>query len=390
MAWDRRLLGVVAAALAAGCGTPPPDEGPVPVAYPPPGVPTASEWLSAHPAVAEAVRWQVAPPFFVGGLGAPPDAATRSWAQWTDRQRAELDVAAAEAAWWIAGDTAAFEAAVPDPMVNVYFWRAPGATAAQTASGPDMWRLYTALVGWSVAVEIAQATPWRLEDYGPEDLRYLLDSRTMAWRTLDGDFAFGTSFARVPALRRDNLPETAFGSPAVAASWWRSAGGAGAARLEAIATVLEWFRANGTHFLGAGNFEAMESVWQYAGYPPLSRVLEGTTDVRYPEMGHRNWTAGCHGTVGVIAALLRSVNVPVQPIWVGGHELAFFPTEGLYLDHGDDPYSSYVRASSAPILNVLIDESTYAARFTPDPTINLPNPGATVMANIGLAAAQFQ
>jgi hypothetical protein len=75
---------------------------------------------------------------------------------------------------------------------------------------------------------------------------------------------------------------------------------------------------------------------------------------------------------------------------VSGHELVYFPTEHAYLDHGDDPYSADVRASSAPILHVLIDEAVYAQRFSADATVNLNDADEATLANVGLAATQFQ
>ena len=69
--------------------------------------------------------------------------------------------------------------------------------------------------------------------------------------------------------------------------------------------------------------------------------------------------------------MLRAVNIPVQPVWVCGHELAHFMTENLYLDHGDDPYNANVKNSNSPILSLLIDEATYTAWFTSDLTVNI-------------------
>ena len=46
------------------------------------------------------------------------------------------------------------------------------------------------------------------------------------------------------------------------------------------------------------------------------------------------------------------------------HELAYFVTENLYLDHGDDPYNANVKNSNSLILSLLIDEATYKAWFT--------------------------
>ena len=99
--------------------------------------------------------------------------------------------------------------------------------------------------------------------------------------------------------------------------------------------------------------------------------MHGTVDANYPTLGTQHWTAGCHGSVGFLSAVLRAVNIPVQPVWVCGHELAYFITEGLYLDHGDGPYNLNVKNSPSPINSLLIDEATYELWFTTDLTVNI-------------------
>jgi hypothetical protein len=44
------------------------------------------------------------------------------------------------------------------------------------------------------------------------------------------------------------------------------------------------------------------------------------------------------------------------------HYQLYFPTEGLYVDHGDDPYSGYAN----PVTAVIIDEPTYVSWFGPN------------------------
>jgi hypothetical protein len=141
------------------------------------------------------------------------------------------------------------------------------------------------------------------------------------------------------------------------------------------------------HFYGPQTYGNCDAVWQYRGYPPLSRIVTGTTDANNPTLGQADYTMGCHGSVGFLNAMLRVLNIPVLPVWVCGHELAYFPTEGLYLDHGDDPYNLNVRSSTQPISLVLIDEATYAARFDPDPTINVS--AGNGCNSIGLSAQNF-
>jgi hypothetical protein len=123
----------------------------------------------------------------------------------------------------------------------------------------------------------------------------------------------------------------------------------GPSRLATIYNVLQWMRQNMSHFYGQSDFGTCNAVWQYRGYPPLSRIVHGTVDANYPTLGTQHWTAGCHGSVGFLSAVLRAVNIPVRPVWVCGHELAYFITEGLYLDHGDGPYNLNVKNSPAGV-----------------------------------------
>jgi hypothetical protein len=106
-------------------------------------------------------------------------------------------------------------------------------------------------------------------------------------------------------------------------------------------------------------------IWQYYGFPPVSSIIAGTTSAD----GFAHWTAGCHGSLGFYTAVLKTVNIPVRPVWVCGHELAFFPTENLYMDHGDDPYNLNVKNSMKPMTDFLIDEAMYKAWFTNDLTV---------------------
>ena len=89
-------------------------------------------------------------------------------------------------------------------------------------------------------------------------------------------------------------------------------------------------------------------------------------------------------------AALRVLNIPVEPVWVCGHELVYFPTEDLYMDHGDDPYNQVVKASSSPSLNLLIPSATWRARFGSDETVNILDDASPVIAWVGYSAVNFQ
>ncbi len=358
-------------------------------------VPDLGNWLLDHPAVASALRWQFQSPAGGNAYTPPGDADMIAWANWSLSQRDDLAAAYRDAALWLLGGATAPITlpyrGVSEAPINYYGNQSDGGTVMQWTSPADMWNIYIAHVGFSLALETLGKVPWSLATYDALSLRYLLDSSTMGWKLPYGpvSFSLGTyGGANLPALRADNRPKTPFTHPMYVYQWMTASGIIGGSRLESIGAALDWMRHNMVHFYGSDTFGNCNSIWQYKGYPPVSRILQGTTDVAN---GFNHWTLGCHGSVGFLAATLRALNIPVQPVWVGGHELACFLTEHRYLDHGDDPYNAVVRgAPDVPILNVLIDEATYQERFTADLTVNLNSPSAAVLANIGKAAADFK
>lgn len=354
-------------------------------------------WLTAHPAVASAIQWQFQYPAG-GNAYTPPGAADLiAWSAWSPTQKADLDAAYQDAVLWLLGGAATPITlpyrGVSDAPTNWYSPQADAGVAMQWTSPTDMWKLYIAHVGFSLALETTGSVPWSLTTYDAQSLRYLLDSSTMGWELPYGpvSFSLGTyGGANLPALRAHNRPKTPFTHPMWTYQWMKGAGIPAGTKLASIGGVLEWMRQNMVHFYGTDDFSTCNAVWQYKGYPPISRIIGGTVDANNPGQGTQHWTLGCHGSVGFLAATLRSLNIPVQPIWVGGHELACFLTERQYLDHGDDPYHANVRSQpGVPILNLLIDEATYQSRFSTDLTVNVNSPSAGVLANIGKAAADF-
>ncbi len=329
----------------------------------------------------------------------PPGAAEMiAWADWSQAQKDELATAYVDAATWLLNGAATAVtmpyAGVTDAPTNWYSPQSDSTTAMQWESPADMWKLYVSHVAFSLALETTRTVPWTIATYSAEQLRYLLDSSTMGWKLPYEPISFGLGTyggAHLPALRANNRPKTTFAHPMWIYRWMSGAGIIGNTRIASIGGVLDWMRHHMAHFYGTDNFGTCDNVWQYRGYPPLSRIIAGTVDAGDPADGVQHWTMGCHGSVGFLAATLRALNIPVQPVWVGGHELACFLTERMYLDHGDDPYNQVVKnAPASPILGVLIDEATYQSRFTADLTINLNNPSAGVIANIGKGAADFR
>ncbi len=351
--------------------------------------------LQAHPLVAAAIEWQTTPGD-PNNAYAPPTAANMvAYANWSPRQKADLQGAFQVALQWMlqgAPSVPPTSDGLSDAPTNVHpNVNNDGVTVFEAVTATNMWRLYVNHVAFTL-VHMAsgvQSGGFSLAGLTAEELRWLLSSSTMAWNILGQYYGMGTYDAFVPALRANNLPSSPFAPPRWVYSWLRDTQLLGQTRKETISNVLEWMRQNMWHFFGASTFGNCDAVWQYRGYPPLSRIVNGTTDANNPSQGKQHYTMGCHGSVGFLNAMLRVLNIPVLPVWVCGHELAYFPTEGLYLDHGDDPYNLNVRSSSQPVSLLLIDEATYATRFDPDPTINILAASGNPCNNVGLAAQTF-
>jgi hypothetical protein len=170
-------------------------------------------------------------------------------------------------------------------------------------------------------------------------------------------------------------------------------------QLLTIGALIEWARGL-THFFGALTPENSLYHWGYCGAPPAARMIEGTTAGDDPPMsphpgwgaplGKHHFTAGCQGTVSFIRSILRSVNIPVglmqhnecTPGQRGGHAAAWFPTEGKYLVHGDDPYDGVLRGVNIPGTEFLVGVSTYEEWFTDPPcSDNVVSPAPTTLPN---------
>ena len=356
--------------------------------------PDVTGWLLQHPNVAGAIKWQSQPASMSNAYAPPTDSDKVSWSNWTPSQKAELNQACLKTYFWFGGGAHQVQMdpnGLTDQPVNVQPDVAKDdVTALEDVSPAYMWKLYLAHVGFSLAAELRGQLPWSITGYSEESLRYLFDSTTMAWNIFGSHYGMGTYNVNLPVKRADNRPKTAFAPPKWTYPFLKQTGLVGTTRLETIGKVLEWMRQNLAHFYGPDTYGNCFAVWQYRGYPPLSKIVNGTIDSNNPNDGLQHWTAGCHGSVGFLNAVLRVVNIPVQPIWVCGHELVYFMTENLYLDHGDDPYNANVKNSTSPILSLLIDEATYKAWFTSDLTVNITNALSPACANIGRRAAEFQ
>jgi len=310
-------------------------------------------WLKQNPDIANAIVWQPAPGLF--------DTSTVAWPAWTPAMKTELREAWMDARAWHANGMSHFGGpALPDPLPN----QDPlpeGAQFRTLIDASQAWRLYLASVAHSLAAEIEAWVPWSLRGMGSEELEHLLAGVKMFVRDDEGGYELRGHDAMEWCLPSHPTYTYAF---LVQNDLVRNTTRA------TIGRVLEWCRANLTHFIGGMSAQNAENHWQYRGVPPARRIIEGTPLLNPANPGNvpapSHWTAGCIGTSGFLRSLLRAVNVPVLLRWRFGHTLPHFATAGRYLSHGDDPYTAFAKADY-PGEKLLIDEATFDSWFPWDP-----------------------
>jgi hypothetical protein len=335
----RDVLAIGGALLGAGSSF----LAPARAAAPPPSI---DDWLRTHPNIAKAVVWDF-------GKGGVP------YAAWPEPFKARLRAAFARA--WSSEPSG-----LVDPPPN-QVTHENGKYPLTVLSGTDAFALQAALVANSLAADIGRRLPWSVADYSEPALAALLDGRQTFARSSNRPDSYATVLLGVPA------------APEACLDFLRTQRIIGASRRATIVQMLSWCRDQLSHFTGkmtAGNFE---DHWQYRGMPPASRVTSGT---RYAGAGfgtsdrRRHFTAGCWGTTSFLAAVLRTVNIPVQQLTprvmnaattsVDRHSAPYFVTEGLCLSHGDDPYNAYCRVQpSFDIEQILITKAQYDTWFPP-------------------------
>jgi hypothetical protein len=230
--------------------------------------------------------------------------------------------------------------------------------------------------------------PWKARELNDAELAVLFDSR----RLFRWDAARGLYFVD-PGVLGDATP----GDPSVVYSHMQSNSLIGATRLDTIHRVLEWARGL-RHFLGdPADYPRLHTArnyvkhWQYAGNPPVSRILSGTVREDDPLHELHRYTAGCWGTSALLSLMLRTVNIPADFTTHeaasgarGGHALPHFMHEGLYLSDGDDPYNVHMKTGPwIPIAELPISTAQFDAWFGPSAS------GAEHFANIGRRACEL-
>ena len=314
--------------------------------------PDLADWLTEHPLVSAAIRWEDA-----SGIKAYPD--------WSAAQKADL-LEMYHKVW------NGKPLGLTNPPPNT-FYPADDERTRTRLSKNHAWPLFVAQVAYSLAVETGEWVPWSLTEYSQEELVELFDGTRVFYLDTDS----GGYFIRIRSIPAppDFTFEFLNANRMIAQD-----------RLHTIENLLDWCRFNMVHFSSGGVGSSMiagtmEDHWQYRGAVPISRVILGT--VRDSDKRFSHFTAGCWGTTDFLSAVLRVVNIPVKhaqvreqaPLYFA-HAVPYFMSEGKYLSHGDDPYSGgMISTPLIPIEELLIDEATYDAWFGPSVPPEVSNVG---------------
>src|SRR5215212_4463568 len=309
-------------------------------------------WLEENATVANVITWDGS-----------------RWSLWTDDRKEELRAAFQTARNWRAGGFGAWPGpAFDEPPVNREAPFLSDTELRTVLDSTEARQRYLAQIAVMLASEIDAWVPWSVRDYTPEVLGELFRSDLNQYLR-DTDDGTATDSVYHGHLVAGGV------TPAHVVTMYRfliARGIIGATPVETIARLLEWCRDHMRHYydLGVPVRTQYEAFWHYSGFPPVARVMEGTVvaDPTWPATPPASWTAGCTGTTRFLRALLRVVNVPVREIVrpeTGGHAVPFFAGEGLYLSHGDDPYSQDFTSGGFTGRDLLLNSDQWMRWFPP-------------------------
>ena len=241
--------------------------------------------------------------------------------------------------------------------------------ATTVLSTKDAEDLYLANVAYSLVLEMNNTLPWSLDDLSDDELLLLFSSRYF-YRSYREVFAGVVGYE----IGGRVLPAP----PDVIRDFLASEGLVGSSRYDTIIRTIDWARYNLYHYSGGQSTGNVEDHWGYRGVSPLARMLSGAPKLH----DGRNPTAGCHGTNWFFVHLLRAVNIPAEYVTWTGHAIPSFPSESIYLSHGDDPYSGLGRyyppfPEPYPSSELPISEATYTEWFSTS------NPHEENLKNVG-------
>ena len=294
-------------------------------------------FLNANPVIANAIRWNGQ---------ASPSLAWERYPAWSSAQKAQLVKVYRQIRKGL------FPGLSPTPSPTYFDSSGVGIGFNDTVA----WKYFLAYVAHSLVVEITGLVPWSLKSYSAAQLNQILSTNAL--------FQYNSN---LNTYRLSNAATP--GDPLRIYQFLYSNAFIGLNRRETIGRLLDWCRVNMRHWFGGFDPASALAYWLYNGYPPVERVISGTT---HPQYGFGHWTLGCAGTTSFLNAVLRTVNIPVEKVSADGHATPHFMSEGLYLSHGDDPYDGLLKTTPPiPIDELFIDQNKFTAWFggsVPSPT----------------------
>lgn len=317
-------------------------------------------WLSAHPKIAEAIRWEFAVP------GGNPGG--KAWPQWPAEERKKLRQAYKNVVIWYQNGMIGY----PDPSFLVLEpapnmeapWVIQGVSGYTVFAPEDAWRLYIGYVALTLAAEINAWVPWSIRAYNEQALGDLLTAYE------------GPQYRRWFIFATNNGPNNSHypgyinkmgvtpANATYAFKFLKDNGLLGGTAKQTILKLLKWSQGL-SHTIGPLTPQSFFYHFQHWGAPPVSRTIEGTviTDPQYVNSfpTPRHWTAGCSGTSAFLVSILRAANIPAERVSAGNHTTIRFTHQKRYLSHGDDPYDQ--TAEDYPMEELLIDSQTYQIWF---------------------------
>lgn len=276
-------------------------------------------WLNEHPEVSGAMFYQDAN--YAGSWPGWPEPAKDQLRQYFDLM----------VAWYKAGMPASYpntfavpipEQIPPEPLYG--FWMSD-------ATGN---RVYLSQLANSLAAELTAAFSWTIVAYTPAQLTLLL--------SMNDSLYYGSNAPTPGYFFQGSTSSPA--TPGYTLTFFKDHNLIGVDATATVAELFGWERKLRHDFVVSG--DPTVNVFPYFWGPdtppiPDSKIITGTTYTGPINAGFEHYTAGCGGTMEFMKSVLRSVNIPVERHWVSClHATPVFPTIGLAMTHGDDPYDS--------------------------------------------------
>lgn len=327
-----------------------------------------NEWLIKHSKISNAIIWR-------GNASKEnPNGIPFTYNLWGHDKKRELSTNF----WNTLMDISLGLNEVPECTVNL----SDDGTVYSTDLKPhDAWIYYITYIVHSIRVEIDRLVHWSILRYNNNQLGFLLDSNTF--------FEYFGSEDVYSIIRWDKSlfshGAVTMGDPTRIYDFIDNGKFIGMTRWGTIGRFLGWCRDKLVHFNGENNPEDYQKYWQYEGYPPVERIINGT---KLPDTETEHYTAGCFGTTGLLRTILRTINIPVLLEERCGHAMPHFvydTTHEFYLSHGDDPYNSLYKHSTPQFipLELIIDPNKFEEWFNKD----LSN--ETICNNVGRHALEL-